>query len=71
MNVFENRGGKDRLRLVCFSGILLRVMVRPLTKKIVRKNTFYATSPTSQVGEGAAIVIFLPVTFLFDSAIVN
>ena len=58
MNVFENRGGKDRLRLVCFFGILLRVMVRPLTKKIVRKNTFYATSPTSQVGECAAIVFF-------------
>ena len=26
MNVFKNRGGKDRLCLVCFSGILLRVI---------------------------------------------
>ena len=37
MNVFKNRGGKDRLRLDCFFGILLRVIVRLLTKKIVRK----------------------------------
>ena len=50
--------GEQRRRLIWNFRILLRAIVQTLEKIPWEKNTFYATSPTSQVGEGAPIAFF-------------
>ena len=51
MNVFKSRGGKDRLRLVCFFGILLRIIVRLLRKKNVKKTRFTQLPQRHKLGK--------------------